>query len=67
MIVFSNQKDINKYVKRLLKHRPWVFVRRSSHVILKHESGRTLPVPFSPSDRRAFLNFKQAVLAIDPH
>ncbi|MGI2040583.1 hypothetical protein ACRN9Z_21305 [Shewanella frigidimarina] len=54
---YSNDKNINDLVNYLLKDREWK-IRRGRHSVLTAPSGRKLTVPGTPSDYRAFMNFK---------
>ncbi|MDX1282962.1 hypothetical protein [Shewanella colwelliana] len=54
---YSKDKDINLLVHQLLKSGVWQ-IRRGRHPVLTAPSGKRLTVPSTPSDRRAFLNFK---------
>ncbi|WP_445772139.1 hypothetical protein [Rheinheimera sp.] len=57
---YSNDKNINTLVHRLLKQNRWQ-IRQGRHPVLIAPTGRRLAVPGTPSDRRAFLNFKHDV------
>lgn len=57
---YSNDKNINALVHRLLKQSHWQ-IRRGRHPVLIAPTGQRLVVPGTPSDHRAFLNFKQDV------
>lgn len=58
---YCSCKKINALVKDLVRS-GWVFFRGSKHGRLHEPSGKaTLTVPGSPSDRRAFLNFRRDV------
>ncbi len=57
---YSNDKNINALVHRLLKQNRWQ-IRQGRHPVLIAPTGRRLAVPGTPSDRRAFLNFKHDV------
>jgi hypothetical protein len=54
---YSNDKNINVLVHQLLKSGAWE-IRRGRHPVLTAASGKKLTVPSTPSDRRAFINFK---------
>ncbi len=54
---YSNDKNINVLVHQLLQSGVW-HIRRGRHPVLTAPSGKRLTVPSTPSDRRAFLNFK---------
>ena len=58
---YCTSKDINTVVKHLVNE-GWVFRWGIKHGRLTAHSGMpTLTVPGSPSDRRAFLNFRRDV------
>ncbi len=57
---YSRDKNINKLVNRLLKSDEWR-IRRGRHSVLTAPSGKRLAVPSTPSDRRAYMNFKHDV------
>ena len=54
---FSNNKEIDKEVKIKMKS-GWRFRSGKKHGILVSPSGRKLAIPSTPSDYRAFNNFK---------
>jgi hypothetical protein len=58
---YSSDKNIEALVKQLVKT-GWHYCRRSKHGQLRPPQGRpALTVPCTPSDRRAFANFKRDV------
>lgn len=58
---YSAGKDIDALVRQLIAE-GWSFGRGDKHGWLRAPEGQaTLTVPNSPSDRRAFLNFRQDV------
>jgi hypothetical protein len=58
---YCSAKDIDQLVRRLLRQ-GWSFHRRAKHGQLRSPVGQaTLCVPSTPSDRRAFLNFRRDV------
>ena len=57
---YSTDKNINSLVHQLLKQNQWQ-IRRGRHPVLIAPTGKRLAVPGTPSDRRAFINFKQDV------
>ncbi len=58
---YSASKDINVFVHQLI-HQGWHFQRGRVHGKLYHPDGtKWLTVPTTPSDHRAFLNFRQIV------
>jgi hypothetical protein len=54
---YSNDKNINTLVNQLLKYKGWS-IKRGRHPILVTPMGRKLTVPSTPSDFRAYKNFK---------
>jgi len=54
---FSNDKNINSFVKVLLNNN-WEVVRRRKHTIIQSPYGYKIPVPSTPSDSRSFVKFK---------
>ena len=58
---YCAMKEIDSLVKGLVRQ-GWSFQRGGKHGRLRAPSGRaTLTVPGTPSDRRAFLNFRRDV------
>jgi hypothetical protein len=57
---YSSDKNINALVHRLLKQNRWQ-IRQGRHPVLIAPTGKRLAVPGTPSDHRAFLNFKHGV------
>lgn len=55
----STDKDINKLCNRLLESKRWEMYRHGKHAVLRHYTGKTLIVPSTPSDCKAFANFKR--------
>ncbi|PKG76238.1 hypothetical protein CXF86_01795 [Shewanella sp. GutCb] len=58
---YSSDKNINNLVYQMIKQKGWEEYRHTRHLILQSSNGRKLTVPGSPSDRRAFNNFKSDV------
>ena len=58
----SKDKDINSFVRSLIKLSHWTAVRGSKHIALLSPLGKRITVPSTPSDRRAYINFKKDVL-----
>lgn len=54
---YSKDKNINALVHQLLQRDEWD-IRRGRHPVLTAPTGKRLTVPSTPSDHRAFLNFK---------
>lgn len=57
---FSSNKDINKEVKVLTK-RGWMYRSGKKHGLIVSPEGFKLSVPGTPSDMRAFYNFRRDV------
>ncbi|MCF2849445.1 hypothetical protein NH514_20170 [Pseudoalteromonas sp. ACER1] len=57
---YSSDKDINMLVRALLKKKGWS-IRQGKHPKLITPSGLKLTVPSTPSDFRAFRNFKNDI------
>jgi len=54
-------KEIDQLVRQLI-HQGWSFRRGGKHGRLRSPAGKvTLSVPSTPSDRRAFLNFRRDI------
>lgn len=58
---YSSDKSINNLVYQIIKNEGWEEYRHGRHLILLSPNGRKLTVPGSPSDQRAFYNFKSDV------
>lgn len=58
---YSSDKNINNFVHQIIKYNGWEKYRHRRHLILLSPYGRKLTVPGSPSDQRAFYNFKSDV------
>lgn len=63
MTKYSNNKEINKIVKSLLRE-GWTTMGKNKHLRIESPNGTKMTVPFSPSDVRAELNFKQQIRRI---
>ncbi|PJO10510.1 hypothetical protein CRG49_002165 [Neisseria sp. N95_16] len=64
---YSRDKEFHRYVKILLSEHPpnWQVIASGKHLKLLHTpTGRKVPIPFSPSDRRGFFNFKAQIRKI---
>ncbi len=57
---FSSNKEINKFVRNLLK-KGWRYRSGKKHDILIAPNNRRCPIPSSPSDYRALQNFYQDI------
>lgn len=60
----SKDKNINKFVRSLVKLSCWTAVRGTKHVALLSPLGKRITIPSTPSDRRAYINFKKDILRI---
>jgi hypothetical protein len=60
---FSSNKDINVYIKKLMTA-GWSFKRRRKHSCIIYERGGKISIPSTPSDRRAFNNFKKDTIRL---
>ena len=63
MTKYSNNKEINKIVKSLLRE-GWKTVHKNKHLRIESPNGEKMTVPFSPSDVRAETNFRQQIRKI---
>lgn len=62
MANLSTDKNINDFCNCLLATHLWMVARKGKHVILKHISdgaSKFIIVPCTPSDKRAFPNFRR--------
>lgn len=57
---YSKDNDIDKFVRQLI-HGGWEYCMGGRHGKLISPDGRTMPVPLTPSDHRAFKNFKRDI------
>lgn len=57
---YSSSKEINALVGQLIRN-GWLFRRGGVHGKLSPPNGGCVGVPSTPSDRRAYLNFRQNV------
>lgn len=68
-MIYSNNKDFNKYIKSLIKSGAWVYSKngKSKHSYLQHKTnGARCPVPFSPKgDKSALLNFQNQIKRLE--
>ncbi len=61
---YSSEKDINKLIQQLIR-KGWHYKKGKKHgKLLSPSDDKTLSEPCSPSDSRAFINFKHDVLRI---
>ena len=61
---YSGNKDINKLVRGLRKI-GWIFRKGKTHGVVISPVGEKLAVPCSPSDRRAFNNFRNDIRKLE--
>lgn len=47
---FSKDKDINKFIKNLMRERKWYCLRGKKHPYLYSPKGKRITVPSTPSD-----------------
>ena len=57
---YSNDRNVSDVVRDLVRN-GWRYHMGGRHGKLVSPSGRRMPVPCTPSDYRAFLNFKRDV------
>lgn len=63
---YSTSKEINTLVRQLVRD-GWQFKRGGQHgKLYAPNSAACLSVPSTPSDQRAFLNFRQDVRRVRP-
>jgi hypothetical protein len=56
---FSNNKEINTLIRQLLKSKKWYCLAGKKHNSLISPKGKRITVPSTPSDFRAYMNFKK--------
>ena len=62
MPYISSDKNIRAFVQNLLRSEQWEIVRHGKHVIIRHKAkgaNKTIVVPSTPSDPRAYDNFRR--------
>ena len=62
MPYISSDKRINNFCNQLIKSKKWIYERGTKHSLLKHATKggfKTLVVSSTPSDARAFANFRR--------
>ncbi len=65
MCKYSSDKELNKLIRKLVTS-GWVYVRRRKHGLLRSPDKLfQTTVPGSPSDYRAYINFKQDILRVE--
>ncbi|OOF29814.1 hypothetical protein BZJ20_13785 [Salinivibrio proteolyticus] len=57
---YSSNKNIQKVIAKLVKAN-WQYKRCKKHGSLYSPGGKRFTVPGTPSDKRAFLNFKKDI------
>lgn len=57
---YSNDRNVSDVVRDLVRN-GWRYHMSGRHGKLVSPTGRRMPVPCTPSDHRAFLNFKRDV------
>lgn len=63
---YSKDRAISDMVRQLIQA-GWRYHRGGRHGKLIAPSGKSLPVPNTPSDHRSFLNFKRDIRKLLPH
>ena len=61
---YSKSKEISAIVQNKISN-GWQFVKGEKHGKIIAPNGRRIPVPGTPSDYRAWLNFKRDVRLIE--
>lgn len=63
---YSSNKDLQAYIATLVATKKWTFKqkRRGRHAALQHSNGGKLPIPGTPGDYRALMNFRAGVRQI---
>jgi len=61
---YSKDKDINAYIKRLLKHKSFRIISGKKHDQLCIFEQRKLAIPSTPSKQRSYIEFKNTVKRI---
>jgi len=64
---FSKNKDINKFIKKLISGGKWSCLRGKKHPYLYSPKGKRITVPSTPSDHRAYQNFKRDIMKVIVH
>lgn len=65
MCKYSSDKELNKLIRKLVA-KGWEYKRRRKHGLLKSPDKQfQTTVPGSPSDHRAYLNFKHDILRVE--
>ena len=58
---FSKNKDINSFIRQLIKSEQWYCLQDKKHCSLFSPTGKRITVPSTPSDYRAYINFKKDI------
>lgn len=61
---FSKNKDINKFIKNLINDEHWYCLRGKKHPYLCSPKGKRITIPSTPSDYRAYQNFKKDIMKV---
>jgi len=61
---YSKDKDINAYIKRLLKHNCFRIISGKKHDQLCIFEQRKLAIPSTPSKQRSYIEFKNTIKRI---
>ncbi|MBT0068284.1 hypothetical protein J4H69_20265 [Vibrio alginolyticus] len=64
---FSKNKDINAFIRQLIKSKQWYCVQGGKHCSLFSPAGKRITIPSTPSDYRAYKNFKKDIERIIYH
>ena len=65
MCKYSSDKELNKLIRRLVAS-GWIYIRRRKHGLLRSpDKCFQTTVPGTPSDYRAYVNFKQDISRIE--
>ncbi|NOI12808.1 hypothetical protein F0252_02185 [Vibrio hepatarius] len=60
----SKDKDINNFLRSLMKLSCLTSIRGTKHIALLSPLGKRITIPSTPSDRRAYINFQKDILRI---
>lgn len=61
---YSKDKDLNEYVKQLLKHKSFRIISGKKHDQLCILEQRKIAIPSTPSKQRSYIEFKNNVKRI---
>ncbi len=59
-MTYSRDKNLNSFICELIKA-GWHFISKNKHGKIASPAGKRFTFPISPSDHRAFLNFKSTI------